>query len=130
LSDAVIVAVPAATAVTLNVALDDPAGIITAVCTVATAGALLVSATLVPLTGAIVVRLTVPSPLPPTWMLVMLKATPDTVAAVGASGEEPHRMTETAAITSVANLANRAARGLILIRQIHGMPGACHPAVP
>jgi hypothetical protein len=130
LSDAVIVAVPAATAATLNVTLDAPAGIRTGVCTVATAGALLVSAILVPLAGAIVVTLTVPTSLPPTWTLVMLKATPATVFAVGDVGEEPHRATETAAITSAASLANRVARALIVMRQLHGIPGICHPAVP
>jgi hypothetical protein len=116
LSDAVIVAVPEATAATLNVALDEPAGIVMAVCTVATAGALLVSEMLAPLIDAAAVRLTVPCPLAPTARLVMLRATPDTLAVVGAVGDEPHRVTRTAAITIVANLAKRVARRLVIIR--------------
>jgi hypothetical protein len=58
------------------------------VCTVATAGVLLVSAILAPLAEAVVERLTVPCPLRPAWTLVMLKATPDTLAVPGAVGEE------------------------------------------
>jgi hypothetical protein len=114
----------------------------TAVWTVATAGALLVSEMLAPLVDAAAVRLTVPCPLPPTARLVMLRATPDTLAVVGAVGEAPHRVTRPAAIKMVANLANRVVRRLILISEgpdstsravrdtVHGIPRSGDPAVP
>jgi hypothetical protein len=54
LSDAVIVAVPAATAVTVIVALVAPACTVTGDCTVATPVLLLVSATLAAVVGAAV----------------------------------------------------------------------------
>jgi hypothetical protein len=60
LSDAVIVVEPAATAATVNVALDEPAGIARGVGTVAAAGLLLASEMLAPPVGAVAVRLTVP----------------------------------------------------------------------
>jgi hypothetical protein len=120
------VAVPVATATTLNVALDEPAGIMRGVCTVATAGALLVSEMLAPLVGAASVRLTVPCPLAPTATLVMLRATADTLTVVGAVGEEPHRATRLAASSSVANLA---ARGVTFMRQRYGRCGASRCAV-
>ena len=104
-------------ATTLNVALDEPAGIMRGVCTVATAGALLVSEMLAPLVGAASVRLTVPCPLAPTATLVMLRATADTLTVVGAVGEEPHRATRLAASSSVANLA---ARGVTFMGQRYG----------
>lgn len=92
--EAVIVAVPAATAVIVNVALDEPAGIVTGVCTVATAGLLLDSPILAPPVDAAAVRLTVPCPLLPAATLVAFKATADTAAVVvvGAAGEPepPH----------------------------------------
>jgi hypothetical protein len=88
LSDAVIVAVPAATAVTVNVALDEPAWIVMGVCTVATAGLLLDSEMLVPPAGAAVVRVTVPCPLLPAATLVAFSATPETARViVGPVGE-------------------------------------------
>jgi hypothetical protein len=127
LSEAVIVAVPVATAATLNVALDEPAGIMRAVWTVATAGALLVIEMLAPLVDA-AVRLTVPCPLPPTATLVMLRATPDRLAVVGAVGDEPHPATRTVAIPSVTNLASRTARRVTFMSQRY--PGASHRAVP
>jgi hypothetical protein len=59
LSDAAIVAVPAETPVTANVALDEPAGTNTGVGTIATAGLLVDNAMLEPPAGAAAVRLTV-----------------------------------------------------------------------
>ena len=94
LSDAVIVAVPAATAVTANVAVVAPAGTIMGVCTVATAGLLLDSEILVPPVGAAAVRVTVPWTLLPGTALVPFSATPDTArpVIVGRVGEldPPH----------------------------------------
>jgi len=90
----VIVAVPAATAATVNVALDEPAGIVTGVCTVATTGLLLDSEILAPPVDATAVRLTVPCPLLPAARLVAFSVTPDTagVVVVGTVGEPepPH----------------------------------------
>jgi len=60
LNVAVIVAAPAATAVTVNGALVDPAGIAIELCTVATAALLLASATVAPPAGAPEVSVTVP----------------------------------------------------------------------
>jgi hypothetical protein len=93
LSDAVIIAVPAATAVTVNVTLDEPAGIMTGVCTVATEGLLLDSEILAPPVDAAIVRLTVPCALLPAATLVAFSVTPDTAeVAVGVVGEpeQPH----------------------------------------
>jgi hypothetical protein len=81
LSVAVMVAVPAFTAVTVNVALDEPAGTITGVWTVATAELLLDSTILAPPAAAADVRVTVASPLPPAATIVALSETPDTVGS-------------------------------------------------
>jgi hypothetical protein len=93
LSDAEIVVVPAAIAVTVNVALNEPARIMTGVCTVATAGLLLVSVILETVDAA-AARLTVPCPLLPTAMVVACSAIPDRAgaAAVGdvTEPEPPH----------------------------------------
>jgi hypothetical protein len=91
LSDAAIVAVPAERAVTANVALDEPAGTSTGVCTVATAGLLVDNAMLEPPAGAAAVRLTVPCPVPPAGTVAVLSVTPDTVGvpADGAAVDEP-----------------------------------------
>ena len=78
-----IVAVPGATAATVNGAVDEPAWIVTAVCTVATAGLLLNSETVAPPVDAAAVRLTVPWPLVPAAMLVVFSVTPETAGAVG-----------------------------------------------
>jgi hypothetical protein len=94
LSEAVIVAVPAATAVIANGAVVEPAWTMTGVCTVATAGLLLDRETLTPPVDAVAVRLTVPWLLLPATTLVAFSATPDTVGpvVVGAVGEPepPH----------------------------------------
>ena len=82
------VAVPGATATSVNVALDAPAWIVTGVCTVATAVLLLDSETAVPPVGAATVRLTVPCALLPAATLDTLSATLDTAGtAAGAVGE-------------------------------------------
>jgi hypothetical protein len=86
LSDAVIVAVPAERAVTVNVALDEPAWTVTGVCTVATAGLLLDSEILDP-PAAAAVRVTVPCPVPPAAMLVAFNVTLATAEVVGTVGE-------------------------------------------
>ena len=100
LTDAVNVAVPTATAVIVNVTLDDPAGTVTGVWTVATAGLLLDSATLAPPVDAAAVRLTVPWALPPAAMLAPPTVTADTavvvvVAEVG-DADPPHCVAATA----------------------------------
>jgi hypothetical protein len=85
----VIVTVPAATAATMNVALDEPAWMVTIVCTVATAGLLLDREMLVAPADAAAVRLTVPWVLPSVARVVAFSATPAKagVAAVGTVGE-------------------------------------------
>ena len=89
--DAVIEAVPTATAVTVNVALDAPAGTVTVGGTVATAALLLASARLTPPAGATAASVTVPCPLPPAATLVVLSATADmAVVDVAAVDEPPH----------------------------------------
>jgi hypothetical protein len=93
LSDAAIVAVPAETPVTANVALDEPAGTNTGVGTIATAGLLVDNAMLEPPAGAAAVRLTVAWPVPPAGTVGALRVTLDTVRVPveGAAGEsEPH----------------------------------------
>jgi hypothetical protein len=87
LSDAVIVVVPAERAVTVNVALDEPAWTVTGVCTVATAGLLLDSEILDPSAAAAAVRVTVPCPVPPAAMLVAFNVTLATAEVVGTVGE-------------------------------------------
>lgn len=107
---AVIIAVPGAMAVTMKVALEEPAAIVTGVCTVATEVLLLDSETVAPPDGAAAVRLTVPSPRLPAATLVALKVTPDTAADVPVVGPvaepEPQSNNEIAAaivMTSVTN---------------------------
>jgi hypothetical protein len=118
LSDAVIVTVPVARAVMVNAALDEPAGIATGVCTVATPGLLLDSEILAPPVDAAAVRLTVPWPLLPAATLVAFSVTLDTAGVVvpGAVGEfePPHRIMATAATTVVASATNGVACRLIL----------------
>ena len=90
LSDAAIVAVPADTPVTVNVALDAPATIATVAGTVATAGLLLDSEMITPAAGAAVVIVTVPCPLAPADTVVAASATADTpVVVVGEVELEP-----------------------------------------
>ena len=116
LSDAVIVTVPVARAVMVNAALDEPAGIVTGVCTVATPGLLLDSEILAPPVDAAAVRLTVPWPLLPAAMVVAFSVTLDTAVVPGAVGElePPHRIMATAATTVVASAKNGVACRLIL----------------
>jgi hypothetical protein len=122
LSDAVIVAVPTATAVTVIVALDEPAWTVTGVCTAATAGLLLESEILDPPVGAAAVRLTVPCPVLPAATLVAFSVTPDTagVVVVGTVGEPepPHCIIASAATTVVASVTNGVARRLILKKKL------------
>ena len=83
-----IVAVPAATAATVNAALVDPAAIAIEVGTVATAELLLVSATFAPVAGAAAARVTVACVVEPGARVDVLSVTLATadcpsVAAVG-----------------------------------------------
>ena len=116
MSDAVIVVVPAATAVTVNVALNEPAGTVTGVCTVATDGLLLDSGIVAP-PGATSVRVTVPCPLPPAGMLVAFSVTLATPTVVGTVGEPepPHRLTATAATAVIASMTNGVGRRVTII---------------
>jgi hypothetical protein len=75
LSDAAMMAVPAATAVTVIVALDSPAAIVAGVCTTATPELLLVKATVTPPAGAGDVSVTVPLDVLPAFRFVETRAT-------------------------------------------------------
>ena len=85
---AVIVAVPGATAVTVNVALEDPAGIVTVPGTVATAALLLDNAMLTLPLGAALSE-TVPCVVDPAGTVAALRTTVIVVLEVGAV-ELPH----------------------------------------
>jgi hypothetical protein len=89
LSDALIVAAPTDIAVTTITALDAPAGTMTGVGTITTAGLLLDSETLEPPAGAGAVRLTVACPVLPAAIVVAPSATLDTagVPVEGVVGE-------------------------------------------
>jgi hypothetical protein len=80
--DAVMAAVPADIAVTVNVALDDPGWIVRGVCTVATAGLPLDSAMLTAPIEAAAVRLTVPWTVAPAVVLDELSERPDIATVV------------------------------------------------
>lgn len=117
--DAVIVAVPAATAVIVNVALDAPARIMTGVGTVATAGLLLVSEMLAPPESAAAIKLTVPCPLAPATRLAVVKETPDTaeLVIVGATLEPAHCVRAAAAAIVMASERDALARRLMFKEQ-------------
>ena len=107
---------PGATAVTVNVALDEPAGIVRAVGTVATAVLLLVSERLAPPLGAAELSVTVPCPLLPAATLVALSVTPDTVPVVVADVDEPPHWTMLKMATAVTtSMTNGVARLLICL---------------
>ncbi len=102
LTDAVIVAVPAATAVTVIAAVVAPACTVTGVCTVATAVLLLERATLVAAVGA-AFNVMVPWSVLPALAVVALRVTPLTVGPVDGAVEleEP----QPAAITASSAIA-------------------------
>ena len=82
---------PAATALMVNVALDDPDGTFSVDGTVATAALLLVSVTVAPAAGAAALSVTVPCPLAPAATLAGLSVTDDTAGPdVGDVVEPPH----------------------------------------
>jgi len=90
----VIVAVPLPTAVTVNGALEEPATIVTGVCTVATAGLLLVRVTLAPPAGAAAASVTLPWVVDPATMVDVLSVTLVMVSPLfdGVAGEaEPEQ---------------------------------------
>ena len=70
-----IVAVPLPTAVTVNGALEEPAAIVTGVCTVATAVLLLANATFAPPAGAAAASVTVPWVADPATTVDVLSVT-------------------------------------------------------
>jgi hypothetical protein len=84
----------------VNVAVDDPAGLVTGDCTLATAGLLLVSVTVAAVTGA-AATVTVPCATLPTPMVEALRLTPDIAGpvVVGEEGEldPPQRIADMAA---------------------------------
>jgi hypothetical protein len=110
LSDAVTLAVPAATPVIVNVAVEDPAAALSGDETVSTAGLLLVNVMLAAVVGA-AVRVTVPGAVLPIPIVGTLSVTPDTVGpvVVGDVGvlELPHPPTASAADTAVAKTTRR-----------------------
>jgi hypothetical protein len=118
--DAVIVIVPVVNADTVNVALDAPAAMVTAGATVATAGLLLDSDTLIPPADAAPVSVTLPCVLPPGDALVAFSATPDTVAVgVGAVADpEPlHRINVVVTSRIAASVVSGAA-GRLMVKRI------------
>ena len=80
---------PLPTAVTVNEALEEPAAIVTGVCTVATAGLLLVKATFAPPVGAAAASVTLPWVVDPDTMVDELRVTLAMVALLfdGVVGE-------------------------------------------
>ena len=86
---AVIVTVPGATAVTVNVALEDPAWIVTVAGTVATAALLLERAMFTLLVCAALIE-TVPCVVPPAGTLAALRTTVIVVLEVVGAVELPH----------------------------------------
>lgn len=105
LTDAVIVAEPADTPVTVIVALDAPAGTVTGVCTDATPGLLLDNETAIPPVGAAAPSVTVPCIVLPALTLVAFKAMRETVPVLlGAEGDpEPQPAMPTLTIAIAAS---------------------------
>ena len=109
MSEAVTLAVPAATPVMVNVALDAPADIVTGDCTLATAGLLLVSVTLAAVAGA-AATVTVPCVTLPIPIVDAPSVTADIAGpeVVGDAGElEPHAADATAANSITVRARNR-----------------------
>jgi hypothetical protein len=111
LRDAVTLAVPAATPVIVNVAVEDPAATLSGDETVRTAGLLLVNVMLAAAVGA-AVRVTVPCAVLPIPMVGTLTVTPDTagpVVGVGEVGvlELPHPPAAIAADKAMAKTTRR-----------------------
>jgi hypothetical protein len=110
LSDAVTLAVPALTPVTVNAAVDAPACSVTGDCTVRTAGLLLVKLIDAAAVGA-AATVTVPCAVPPTPIVGALSRTPETAGPVvpGEVGELelPHRVAETPADIIKAQIIRR-----------------------
>ena len=112
LSDAPTLAVPAATPVIVNVAVDEPAATLRGDGTVRTVGLLLVSVMLAAAVGA-AVRVTVPCAVLPIPIVGTLSVTPDTagpVVGVGEVGvlELPHPPVAAAADKAAAKTRRRA----------------------
>ena len=111
LSDALTLAVPAATPVIVNVAVDEPAATLSGDGTVRTAGLLLVNVMLAAAVGA-AVRVTVPCAVLPIPIAGALRVTPDTagpVVGVGDVGvlELPHPPAAAAADRAAAKTSRR-----------------------
>jgi hypothetical protein len=111
--DAVTVAVPGPTPVRVNVAVAAPAATVTGLCTVTTAGLLLVSVTDDALVAA-TESVTVPCAVPPTPIVAALSVTADNALPLsGAVGELellPHRTVDTAARKIIANAGHDVCR--------------------
>jgi len=112
-------AVPADTAVIVNVPVDAPAATVIADGTVAIVGALLANETLTPPDGAATVRLTVPWTVAPAATLLAFNVTLETDGPVGELGDDPeppHRSVVTASNTGTNRATCRADRSRIMIR--------------
>jgi len=117
LSEAVIVAEPGATPLTVNPALDAPAGTVIGVCTVATAVLLLESATATPPDAAAAPSVTVPCTEPPVPTEAALS---DTLAIApfdeGPDGDfEPHAIIPRLSVKPPASKTTRSSRSIPLI---------------
>lgn len=113
--DALMAAVPGATAETVNDVLDDPAATVTDAGTVATAALLLVSVTVAPPAAAAALSVTVPCSLPPAARLGALNETP-AMAVVGFEGdveEPPHCAVLRRPITTAESATNRGRRPMM-----------------
>jgi hypothetical protein len=117
LADAVIVADPGATALTLMPVLEAPAGTVIGVCTVATAVLLLESVTATPPDGAAALSVTVPCTVPPA---PTEEALSDTLAIApvddGLDGDfEPHAVIPRPSVNAPASKTTRSSRSIPLI---------------
>ena len=116
LIDAVIVVVPGATAVMVNVALADPAGTVKVGGTVATAALLLAKVRFAPPAGAAALSVTVPCPLVPAITLVAPSETADTaLVVVGEVDDPPHCVVLRILMTAASSGTNAARASMVCL---------------
>jgi hypothetical protein len=125
--DAVMAAVPGATAEIVKDALVDPAGTVTDPGTVATAALLLASVTVTPPAGAAALSVTVPCSLPPAARVGVPSETVDMAdeEVDGAVEELPHCTVLKRAATAAANVIERLTRRIRCL-----MPAEASTTVP
>jgi len=125
--DALMAAVPGASAAIVKVVLDDPAATVTDPGTVATAVLLLVSATVAPPVGAAALSVTVPCSLPPAARLGALNETADMPVVVvdGDVEEPPHCTVLRSAATAAAHVIEGGTRQVMYL-----MPAEASTTVP